>query len=363
MSIPLPVDGERFAALALWCVPALGEAEIARRTRRAGSLEAVLAELPAAREAGLRALEAAAALGAQILLPGDAAWPPRFSDLKRKVGALFVRGELRAEKTGLAPAIAIVGSRHATAHGLSFAEHLASDLGRAGSTIISGGALGIDGAAHRGALGVGGATVAVLGSGLDRLYPPQHVPLLEQISERGGALVTEYPFGTAPLPGLFPRRNRLIAALSQAVVVVQAAARSGSLVTAREAAVLGVPVLAVPGSPGDAVAEGTNELLRNGAKLCTGSDDVRRLFDQTPGEPTAQRRVTGRTAGRVATGDVTLDRVAALLGVSPRHLDELSSAAGLSAARTAAVMARLELMGLAHRAPGGQFCRPPRDQP
>ncbi len=198
----------------------------------------------------------------------------------------------------------------------------------------------------------------MLGGSLDHLYPPQHESLFEEVLSRGGALVSEAPFGTPPLAGLFPRRNRIIAALSRAVVVVQAARGSGSLITARLARDLALPVFAVPGAPGDAVAEGTKDLLRSGAKLCLGPEEIRSELGLT--EP----KVTSVSASEVVrrpTADPILRRLGHVIGVSPRPLDDLAMAAGLSPQRTAIAMTRLELMGLAARAPGGGFFRPPRD--
>lgn len=311
-----------------------------------------MAAVPGAREAGLRALEDLRSHDAWVLLPGDPGWPEPFGRTKPPLDLLFVRGQLEPAR----PTIAIVGSRHATHYGLSFATELASALASDGCTIVSGGAIGIDGAAHRGAL-ERGRTIVVLGGSLDHPYPPQHEPLFEEVLAGGGALVSEAPFGTRPLAGLFPRRNRIIAALSHAVVVVQAARGSGSLITARLARELGVPVFAVPGAPGDAVAEGTKDLLRSGAQLCLGPEEIRSALGLSEPKETT---VSPRGSARRLSGDPILNRLGHVIGVSPRPLDDLALAAGLSPQRTASAITRLELMGLAARAPGGGFFRPPR---
>jgi DNA processing protein len=347
----LPDEGERFAAFALRCVRGLRRSNLQDLCERHGSLEGALEAVPGAREAGLRGLENLRKNGAWGLLPGDPDWPQRLGQTKPPVELLFVRGNLELSK----PTIAVVGSRHATQYGLSFAAELASALASDGCSIVSGGALGIDGAAHRGALACG-RTVVVLGGGLDRPYPPQHRSLFDEVLATGGALVSEAPFGTEARAQLFPRRNRIIAALSRAVIVVQAARGSGSLITARLARELDLPVFAVPGAPGDAVAEGTKDLLRSGAYLCLGPEEVRAALGLV-GRKIAEASLPASSAK--AHRDPTLNRLKHVIGVSPRPLDDLARAAGLSAQRTAVAMTRLELLGFAARAPGGGFFRPP----
>ncbi len=343
---------DRVAALGLWCVPGVSRASIADLAVDHGSLAAAADAVPDARRLGTQAFEAAEAFGATVLVPGDAAWPVELDQVSGPPGALFVWGTLPP-----LPGVSIVGSRHATASGLGFARSLARDLAGQGLTVVSGGALGSDGAARAGAL-ERGRTLVVLGSGLGELYPPRHVPLFQRVADSGGAVVTEFPFGTPAFAYHFPRRNRLIAALGRAVVVVEAALRSGSLLTAERALALGRPVLAVPGTPGQAIAEGVNTLLkRSGVRVCTGAEDVLAAL----GAPRAAAKPPGPRARRRAprsTGAARLDGVAALLGLSPRPLDELAEAAQLTPAQAASAVSRLELLGLACRAPGGQVYRP-----
>lgn len=209
-------------------------------------------------------------LSALARVPREAAqYPARLRRLPCPPAQLWVRGQLPpAPGAGPRPAaIAIVGSRAASGPGCEWTEELGRLLGRAGVAVISGGAFGIDAAAHRGALEGGGATYAVLGCGADVVYPDRHARLFDEIERRGG-LFSEYPPGTKPRPGQFPMRNRIIAALADAVVVVEAAARSGALITAELAEGLGVPVLAFPGSPG------TGHLVRQGAVLVEAPAEV-----------------------------------------------------------------------------------------
>ena len=230
-----------------------------------------LAERLEARRAGIRLklacadpvadLEAGAAAEARFLIPGDADWPSELDDLGgRAPFGIWVIGEFDPS----APAVAMVGARACTGYGSQAAGQLAADLARGGTTIVSGAALGVDGAAHRGALAVGGTTVAVLACGIDRSYPASHRTLIQAIGQRG-AVLAELPPGTSPTRFRFLARNRLIAALGMGTVVVEAAARSGSLVTARLAAELGRAVFAVPGPVTSRQSMGTNQLLCDGA--------------------------------------------------------------------------------------------------
>ena len=207
-------------------------------------------------------------IGVSLVAPGEAAYPPRLATLDDAPPLLGVRG---APDVLVRPMIAIVGSRNASGAGLKFAGQLARDLGDAGFVVISGLARGIDQAAHRATVESG--TVAVLAGGHDRIYPPEHEDLLAALLERGGA-ISEMPLGHVPRARDFPRRNRLISGASLGVVVIEAAHRSGSLITARMAAEQGREVFAVPGSPLDPRAAGTNDLIKQGAALVTEASDV-----------------------------------------------------------------------------------------
>ena len=206
--------------------------------------------------------------GVSLVALGEPEYPPALSAIESPPPLIAVRGRLDVLQT---PMVAIVGSRNASASGRTFTERLARQLGAAGHVIVSGLARGIDARSHQASLQSG--TVAVLAGGHDRIYPAEHLALLEAILEHGAA-VSEMPMGWEPRGRDFPRRNRIIAGLSLATVVIEAARRSGSLITARFAAEHGREVFAVPGSPLDPRAEGTNALLREGATLCTGAADV-----------------------------------------------------------------------------------------
>ena len=230
---------------------------------------------------------------------------------------LYVRGRIPE-----LPMLAIVGSRRATPYGERVARRLAAGLAETGIAIVSGLARGIDSAAHRGALEAGGATIAVLATGLDRIYPPENLSLADEIVEQG-ALLTEMPEQTIPLPGRFPIRNRLISGLSHGVIVVEAAERSGALITARMALEQGREVLAVPGSVDNPLTVGTHRLLKDGAILVHTVEDV---LEEFPGLVRAPARTRARARTRVGPQESELIAVWELLDwVEPRHHDDLAT--------------------------------------
>ena len=250
--------------------------------------------------------------------------------------------------------VAIVGARIASAAGQRFARALAQDLGQAGQVIVSGLARGIDGAAHEGAMATG--TIAVLGGGVDDVYPPEHARLYETIVARG-CIVSESPVGHRAQAKDFPRRNRLISGLSAAVVVVEAELRSGSLITARLAGEQGREVLAVPGSPLDPRAKGTNDLIRQGAALCEGADDVLRALAGLPGlrEDGPDRYAPPEMDAEAldALVDALRGRIEDLLSPTPIPRDELVRITGAPAAAVGAALMELALAGRAELLPGG----------
>jgi DNA processing protein len=251
---------------------------------------------------------------------------------------LGVRG---AHDVLMRPVIAIVGSRNASGAGLKFAGSLARDLGEAGFVIASGLARGIDQAAHRASIDSG--TVAVLAGGHDKVYPPEHKDLLVVMLEAGGAAISEMPLGHVPRARDFPRRNRLISGMALGVVVVEAAHRSGSLITARIAAEQGREVFAVPGSPLDPRAAGTNDLIKQGATLTTEASDVINAVEPIMGRPIE--------LGEPEASDRA--RIVGLLGPSPILLDDLIRMAGTSPAIVRTVLLELELAGRLERHGGG----------
>lgn len=219
-------------------------------------------------------MAAAARLGIRFIAMGEPDYPKTLQAIDTAPPLIALRGS--PEILGK-PAVALVGSRNASASGLTFAERLARQLGEGGYVVVSGLARGIDTKAHKAALVTG--TVAVLAGGHDRVYPAQNAPLVEAIVEQGGAVISEMPMDWEPRGRDFPRRNRIVSGLSYGVVVVEAARRSGSLITARFALEQGREVFAVPGSPLDPRAEGTNDLIRDGATLCAGVEDVTSVLE------------------------------------------------------------------------------------
>jgi DNA processing protein len=302
-------------------------------------------------DAGARCIVGETGDGRRIAL-SDAEYPVQLRGIPQPPAALWVRGAVATED---ALAVAIVGSRHATAYGLGVAESLAAELAGRGVTIVSGLARGIDSAAHRGALGAGGRTIAVFGSGVDVIYPPENRRLAASIVERG-AVVSQFEPGTPPLPHHFPERNRVIAGLSLGVVVVEAAERSGSLITAGFAAELGREVMAVPGRATSEQSAGAHRLIQDGAALVTGWRDV---VAQLPARWQACVREPallddgGRE--RRATASPEAERVLAALGEEPMAIDDVIELSGVGSAKAAAVLLELELEGRVRQMDGKRF--------
>ncbi|MDF2508860.1 MAG: dprA [Microbacterium sp.] len=276
-----------------------------------------------------QALESALDVGARLVIPGDEHWPGSLDDLgPHAPSALWVRGD--AELLVREPRVAMVGARAASGYGEHVAAELSGDLAAAGAVIVSGGAYGIDGAVHRAALGVGGATVAFLAGGVDRAYPAGHQRLLQQIAAEG-AVVSEPPCGAAPTKWRFLARNRLIAALGQATVVVEAGWRSGSLNTAGHAATLGRPLGAVPGPVTSASSAGCHRLLREyDAQCVTSAREVRELWGpiEHPGDDRMEQdpnriRVLDAMSAR---SRLSVEEIARRSGLSP---DRVRSCLGL----------------------------------
>jgi DNA processing protein len=297
-----------------------------------------------------RELAAGKKIGVSLLAPGEAGYPPRLAVLDDAPPLLGVRG---AHEVLMRPVIAIVGSRNASGAGLKFAGLLARDLGGAGFVIASGLARGIDQAAHRASLESG--TVAVLAGGHDNIYPPEHVNLLEELIAAGGAAISEMPMGHVPRARDFPRRNRLISGAALGVVVVEAAHRSGSLITARIAAEQGREVFAVPGSPLDPRAAGTNDLIKQGAMLTTCAADVIQAVEPIMGRPVelSHRALDEDEPPAFEPDARDRARIVDLLGPTPVLLDDLIRMAGTTPATVRTVLLELELAGRLERHGGG----------
>jgi DNA processing protein len=324
------------ARSALERLPDLARRGGAARPGRIFSEEDARAELAASKRHGV-----------SLLAPGEAGYPPRLATLDDAPPLLGVRG---AQDVLMRPMIAVVGSRNASGAGLKFSGALSRDLGEAGFVIASGLARGIDQAAHRASLASG--TVAVLAGGHDKVYPPEHEDLLAEMLEAGGAAISEMPLGHVPRARDFPRRNRLISGAALGVVVVEAALRSGSLITARIAAEQGREVFAVPGSPLDPRAAGTNDLIKQGATLTTEAADVINAVEPIMGRPIVLREPDEEPlASEPDAGDRA--RILDLLGPSPILLDDLVRMADASPAIVRTVLLELELAGRLERHGGG----------
>lgn len=286
--------------------------------------------------------------GVDIVTLLDEEYPGSLRRIHDPPPVLYVRGGFLP---GDSDAAAVVGSRAATVYGKVTAERIARDLSAAGVTVVSGLARGIDSSAHRGALDGGGRTIAVLGSGLDLLYPPENRRLAEEIAT-GGAVISEFPFGTAPDKRNFPMRNRTISGLSLGVLVVEAAARSGALITAGLALDEGREVFAVPGNITSATSAGPNGLIRDGAKLVQSAADIIEEF------PHLASRPLGAGAPSETT-DLSEDEEAVLsrIGREPLTLDEVIRRSPVPSSRTTALLTALEIKGLVRQFAGRRFVR------
>jgi len=284
----------------------------------------------------------------RIATLGDTAYPVSLLDIEDPPLMLYMLGTL-AGKPAAAPHIAIVGSRNPTPQGEANARQFAKAFGGAGLCVVSGLALGIDGAAHDGALLGGGETIAVVGTGLDRVYPKKHLALAHRIAQQG-MIVSEFPLGTPPLAANFPRRNRIISGLSRGTLVVEAALQSGSLITARLAAEQGKEVFAIPGSIHSPQSRGCHALIKQGAKLVEFAQDVLEELNLStaPHADGDNDEAAAPDAG---------DPLVAALGFDPVSLDALQARTGLDTARLQASLLELELCGQVVRLPGGFFQR------
>ncbi len=293
-----------------------------------------------------------------LLTPESAHFPALLDNLSDPPFLLYVRGDPVALQT---PQIAIIGSRNPTSGGLQNAEQFAHHLAAGGLTITSGLALGVDSAAHSGALRAAGRTVAVMGTGPDRIYPSVNRDLARRILESGGALVTEFPPGTSAKPGHFPRRNRLISGLSAGALVVEAGVRSGSLITARLALEQGREVFAIPGSIHNPLARGCHLLIREGAaKLVETAADIMHELPALLGaglDPRKASRAREDEDGESETISADHARVLEALGHDPVPMDILLQRIGLTPAELSSILLILELQGRVTAMPGGRYAR------
>lgn len=281
--------------------------------------------------------------GVKIITWVDSEYPDCLRGLKYPPPVLYVKGNL-PKGSG----VAVVGTRHPTAYGYRMAYKLAFSIASAGVPVVSGLAAGIDTMAHKAALEAGGVTWAVLGCGLKRVYPVSNRELAEEIVQEG-CLISEFPLSTPPLSGNFPRRNRIIVGFSKAVVVVEAGARSGAIITARLAFEAGKPVYAVPGAVGSPQSAGTNELIKMGAKVVTSINDIEEL-----GEIPLRNSLKLSSEVKLSEEE---KKVLEVLDFEPRHLDYIAMNSGLSAWAAASILFKLERKGLVVQLPGKFFKR------
>jgi DNA processing protein len=364
-----PLPAELRDLLALHLVPGLGPRLTAALLTRFGSAAAALKatrdqlrevphigdKLAADLFQAMQRVDVAAELdrmsthGVRLLALGTTDYPQSLTNIPDPPHLLYIRGTLEPRDSN---AVGIVGSRHGTAYGRRMAERLAADLGRAGFTVISGLARGVDGAAHRGALQAGGRTLAVLAGGLSKIYPPEHKDLAEEV-RAAGALLTESAMAMEPMAAMFPARNRIISGLARAVIIVEAAEQSGALITARHAAEQGRTVFAVPGPVDSPASAGSNALIRQGAILCRSAEDVTEELDGVRSKSSASRPVEPPK-----DLDDLQRRAWELLAEQPRHLDELTQQLAVPVAQVSAALLTLEMRKLVRRLPGNRFERP-----
>jgi len=369
--IPPTSEDERFARLRLLRSRRVGVSTYNRLLAEHGSAAAALEVLPqVAQEAGVKGyqicpegvvlaeLRAARTSGASLVMVGDGSYPAALADISDAPPFLWCKGDMSLMKR---PMVSIVGARNASSLGTRMAKALARDLGAAGYVIVSGLARGIDAAAHLAALDSG--TLAVQAGGVDVMYPAENTELAGQIAQTG-LRVSEQPMGLQPIARHFPARNRIISGLSRGTIVVEAAARSGSLITARDALDQGRDVLAVPGHPFDARASGCNMLIRDGASLVRNVDDILEVLGTAHQPASAANPIASQVALMPAPAPRPLRKIAALhqqilarLGPSPVAEDQLIRDLSAPAAQVAPVLVDLELDGHIARRPGGLLTR------
>jgi DNA processing protein len=378
--MPEPISSDVRDFLLLHLIDGLGPMRIAVLLERFGSAARILRasqaelvqvpgigeQLSASISSALRTVDVGAEVeriesaNARVLMLGQAEYPAQLGSLPDAPRVLFLQGSILPED---GRAVALVGTRHPTSYGRKVARSLAEGLARAGVTVVSGLARGIDGIAHKGALDAGGRTLAVLAGGLLRLYPPEHRNLANEVVA-SGALLTESSMNQEPLAGLFPARNRIISGLSRVVVIVQAPAKSGALITAERAADQGRTVLAVPGPIDDEASAGCNALIREGAVLCRSVEDVLEELDGVSAvaarAKAEERAAAGMPAAPVGPPpglDETQRRVWEALGDGSRSIDELAQHLGLAVQTLSGVLMRLEMKKAVRKLPGNRYQR------
>ncbi len=297
-------------------------------------------------------LAAAEKLGVQVITLADPRYPAALKTIYDPPPVLYVRGELRAAD---ALAFGVVGSRHCTHYGMEQAERFGGLLARAGFTLVSGGARGIDTAAHRGALTVGGRTAAVMGCGLCHTFPPENAKLFDEIADGRGALVSEFPMLTTVDSGHFPKRNRIISGLSLGVLVVEAARRSGALITSTVAVEQGRSVFAIPGRVDSVMSQGTNDLIRTGAILVQCLEDILEHLGEVGTKMTPEAVPADAEPVLPFTPDPAEAQLLELLKEGPMGLDDLVRRSGLGSGKAVSTLTMLVIKGAVAQRAGNQF--------
>jgi DNA processing protein len=376
----MPISPDMIDRLALALVPGLGPKLTAALVERFGSAAAIRSateeQLRQVQHIGeklsrqfadaLRSLDLEAEIeqiekyNVHLLGLEDPQYPAALAKIETAPPLLYCRGTLTDADS---QAVAIVGSRNCTAYGRKMAERIAGGLVRAGYTVVSGLARGIDGAAHQGALNAGGRTIAVLAGGLSRIYPPEHVALSVNV-ENSGCLITETPMTFEPLPGMFPARNRIISGLSRAVIIIEAGDKSGALITARHAAEQGREVFAVPANADSLTSAGSLRLIRDGARLVRDADDILEdlagispLFPPSSPEAIVADATEPPTVSPPPGLDDTQRKIWESLADGPRPIDDLVQATGTGVAQLNGILMMLEMKKVVRRLPGNMYER------
>lgn len=373
-------DDETLARLKLHLLPGLGPKTLAALLERFTSANVILqtpvSELMSVPHIGQKTAEQLTSAISRVNIQDELAlvdkhqasllhldhsdYPASLRSIPTAPFFLFCRGKFAEADSR---SVAIVGSRHCTAYGKRIASKLATGLARAGWTIVSGLARGIDGTAHVAALEEGGRTIAVLAGGLAKIYPPEHKDLAERVVKQG-VLLSEMPMGMSPMPDLFPRRNRIISGLSRAVIIVEAAARSGALITARLAGEQGREVLAVPGPVDSEASEGPHQLIRQGATLVRSVDDVLEALNALPVIENANESSKEPSQQLLNKPEIPPTNLSApqlqiwnALGSDSTHVDELVTQTALGISDINSCLLMMELSGHIRRLPGNRFAR------
>lgn len=355
-------QAEAFARIRLLRSPNVGPVSYRQLLQRFATAEAALTALPdlvqrgrgcylpASEERIAAEVQAVRAGGARYLFHDSPDYPPLLAELDGAPPILTCRGDADLAQK---PCVAIVGARNASAAAVKLARRFAGELAEAGYVVVSGLARGIDGAAHQASLSSG--TIGVIASGIEIAYPPEHAELQEAVATRG-LLLAEQPPGTEPLARHFPSRNRIIAGIAAGTLIVEAAPRSGSLITARLAGEAGREVMAVPGSPLDSRSQGCNQLIRDGATLVQRTEDVIELLTNFQGQPRSVLREASKDWEFAETSDDPAD-IASLLTTAPVAVDELVRQSGAAAGAVQLALLELELAGSLIRHAGGRVSR------